>query len=371
MAQIRFEHVTKKFGKKTAVADVSFCCDNGEFFTIIGQSGAGKSTMLNMVAGIVKPTSGSIYIDEKRVNDLPIQDRDIAMAFEGYNLYPHMSVYDNIAFPLRSPRVNPKLLPSEEKRRVEEIADFLGIGNYLDRKPEHLSGGQKQRVSLARALIRPAQIYLLDEPIAHLDARLKFETQETLKKLSVKIGATIIYVTHDYREALSLSNRIMVLRNGAIEQIGTPREVFYQPASDFVGHFIGNPPINLIDGEVFAAGDGVSVQVTPAVKFSFTGDKAAKIASCKWKDNSKEMIRLGIRSDRIRIAKKPMSDFSVELSVFAIVREAIKSIVTFQLGSVLIQAESEDLTIGNVGTNLWIDFDRESFSIFRNTIELS
>jgi ABC-type sugar transport system ATPase subunit len=371
MAQIRFEHVIKKFGKKTAVNDVSFSCDNGEFFTIIGQAGAGKSTILNMVAGIVKPTSGDIYIDGTRVNNLPIQDRDIAMAFEGYNLYPHMSVYDNIAFPLRSPRVNPKMSASEEKRRVEEIADFLGIGNYLDRKPEHLSGGQKQRVSLARALIRPAQIYLLDEPIAHLDARLKFETQETLKRLAVKIGATIIYVTHDYREALSLSTRIMVLRGGAIEQIGTPKEVFYQPESDFVGHFIGNPPMNLLDGELAALSDGVRVQVTPDIGFSFTGGKATKIASCAWKKDGKEWVRLGIRSDRIHIAKQPLSSFSAELPVFAIVREAIKSIVTFQLGSSLVQAESEDLTIGNVGTNLWIDFDKEGFSIFRNTIDLS
>jgi ABC-type sugar transport system ATPase subunit len=371
MAQIRFEHVTRKFGKKTAVNDVSFSCNDGDFFTIIGQAGAGKSTILNMVAGIVKPTAGDIYIDGNRVNDLPIQDRDIAMAFEGYNLYPHMSVYDNVAFPLRSPRVNPKMSAAEEKRRVEEITGFLGISDYLDRKPEHLSGGQKQRVSLARALIRPARIYLLDEPIAHLDARLKFETQETLKKLSIKIGATIIYVTHDYREALSLSTRIMVLRNGIVEQIGTPKEVFYQPESDFVGHFIGNPPMNLFDGGIIPASDGVRVQVTPDIGFSFTGDKAAKIASCAWKDNGKEMVRLGIRSDHIRIAKRPISDFSAELPVFAIVREAVKSIVTFQLGPVLVQAESDDLTIGDVGTNLWIDFDRESFSIFRNTINLS
>jgi ABC-type sugar transport system ATPase subunit len=260
---------------------------------------------------------------------------------------------------------------SEEKNRVEEIAEFLGIGNYLDRKPEHLSGGQKQRVSLARALVRPAQIYLLDEPIAHLDARLKFETQEALKKLAVKIGATILYVTHDYREALSLSHRIMVLRDGVIEQVGTPREVFYQPESDFVGHFIGNPPMNFLDGAVTIAGDEVSVQVTPAIGFPFAGDTAAKIAARVWKEDGKAMIRLGIHSDRIRIAKQPLSASSVELPVYAIVREAVKSIVTFQLGPVLIQVESEDLAIGNVGTNLWIDFDKEGFSIFRKTIELS
>ncbi len=249
VAEVQLEGVTKLYGRKKAVDGVSVTCREGEFLSIFGPTGAGKSTILKMIAGIEEVTSGAIRFNGHVVNDLPPQERNVSMAFESYNLYPHMNVYDNVAFPLRAPRWGLKLDRTEERRRVQEIAEFLGIDELLERLPQHLSGGQKQRVSLARALVRRPEVYLLDEPIAHLDARLKFSTQSLLKEFASKYGSTIIYVTHDYREALALSHRIVVLRRGVIEQEGTPEEVFHTPGSDFVGRLIGEPPMNLIDGE--------------------------------------------------------------------------------------------------------------------------
>ncbi|HHT79130.1 MAG TPA: ABC transporter ATP-binding protein, partial [Actinobacteria bacterium] len=224
MVEVRFENVRKLYGRKVAIDDISFTCKEGEFYSILGPTGAGKSTILKMVAGIEPVTSGNIYFDDQIVNRWPPHERDVSMAFESYNLYSHFNVYDNIAFPLRAPKWKLNLTKEEENKKVTEIADFLGIEKLLDRKPQNLSGGQKQRVSLARALVRKPKVYLLDEPIAHLDAKLKFSTQTLLREFAVNYGSTIIYVTHDYREALALSDRMMVLRKGKIDQIGTPND---------------------------------------------------------------------------------------------------------------------------------------------------
>ncbi|MEJ2170882.1 MAG: ABC transporter ATP-binding protein [Desulfobacterales bacterium] len=252
MAGVRLENVTKKYGQKRAVKDLNLDCREGEFFSIVGPTGAGKTTILSMIAGIEEVTSGRIFFIDQEVSKLPPQERNVSMAFESYNLYPHMKVYDNIAFPLRAPRWNLRLSKQDERTRVEQIASFLGIDELLDRLPQHLSGGQKQRVSLARALVRKPEVYLLDEPIAHLDARLKFSTQTLLKEFATKYRSTIIYVTHDYREALGLSDRIAILNRGQIEQLGPPEEVYNQPATDFVGSLLGEPPMNLVDGAVTA-----------------------------------------------------------------------------------------------------------------------
>jgi len=256
MAEVRLENVSKLYGKKLAVNNVSFTCKEGKFFSIVGPTGAGKSTILKMIAGVEPVSSGTIYFNNRVVNGLPPQERNVSMAFETYNLYPNLNVYDNIAFPLRAP-IREKLSKEEEKRKVEEIAGFLGIGELLDRKPQNLSGGQRQRVGLARALVRKPDVYLLDEPIAHLDARLKFSTQTLLKQFANEYKSTIIYVTHDYREALALSDELAVLRKGAIEQVAVPEYVYYTPATDFVGRMMGEPPMNLIDGEIIVQGDRI------------------------------------------------------------------------------------------------------------------
>jgi len=371
MAEVRLENVTKMYGRKVAVNNVSFSCKEGELFSIIGPAGAGKTTSLKMIAGIEKITSGTIYFDERPVNEMPPQERDVAMAFESYNLYPHFSAYDNIAFPLRAPKRGERLSRAEERQRVEEIAGFLGITALLDRKPVELSGGEKQRVSLARAMIRKPQVYLLDEPIAHLDARLKFSTQTALKKLASTLGITIIYVTHDYREALALSDRIAVLRRGTIEQTGTPEEVYVTPATDFIGRFVGEPPINLIDGEVvtkdkktfFNAGDDFTIQI----RDELVGEMEKVVRQ----EDDKRKVRLGIRGGRINVAKDKTSDNSFQLPVYAVVHEATSTLVTFELKDTFLAAKIERRVHYDMSEKVWLDFDQDHVLFFEKTFEIS
>lgn len=371
MAEVKLENVTKLYGRKRVVSDVSFSCKDGEFFTIVGPTGAGKTTILKMIAGIEGVTSGKVYFDDQVVNELPPRERDVSMAFESYNLYPHFSVYENIAFPLRASIRKEKISPQEEKRRVQEMANFLGIGELLDRRPQHLSGGEKQRVSLTRALVRRPQAFLLDEPIAHLDARLKFSTQTLLKELAGKLGTTIIYMTHDYREALALSDRVAVLRRGEIEQIGTPKMIYDTPSTDFVGRFMGDPPINLIDGEMvtrdkktfFEAGDDFTVQIREDLVGSME-----KVAS---QEDGKRMVRLGIRGNNVKMSKERMSDNSFQLPIYAVAVEADSIMVTFELRDVFFQVSTRQRKHYRSSDRVWLDFDQDSILFFKKTIEIS
>ena len=249
MAEISFKNVSKAYGLTKALENVSFTCKEGEFFSIFGPSGAGKTTCLELIAGIKGDYSGNIFLGDQNINSLSVQDRNISMAFENYSLYPHFTVFENIVFPLKSPRAK-----SRSEQEISEIvtknATDLGISHLLDRNPSQLSGGQKQRVSLARALVREPQAFLLDEPIAHLDAKLRTVARANLKEIAQRLGSTIVYVTHDYREALALSDTILLLREGKIEQIGSPKDLWNNPQSDFVAHMIGDPVMNLIDGEI-------------------------------------------------------------------------------------------------------------------------
>jgi multiple sugar transport system ATP-binding protein len=374
MAEVRLENITKLYGKKKAVNDVSFTCKEGEFFSIFGPTGAGKSTILKMIAGIEEITAGKILFNGSVVNHLPPQERNVSMAFESYNLYPHMNVYDNIAFPLRAPRWGLKLTSMEERKKIGEIANFLGIDELLERLPQHLSGGQKQRVSLARALVRKPEVFLLDEPIAHLDARLKFSTQTLLKEYAKNYRSTIIYVTHDYREALALSDRIAVLRRGRIEQEGIPTEIYYAPVSDFVGRMIGEPPMNLLDGEIvekdgktcFKANDSFIIPVRDGL--IPTMKRVARV------ENGKSLTRLGIRCEHITINRDKISNESFQLPVYAIVHETESSLVTFQLQKDTFFYARTRQEVGfrdyKVSDKIWIEFDQNNMFFFPKTIKL-
>jgi multiple sugar transport system ATP-binding protein len=242
MAEIRFEKVTKWFGDIEVVKDLSLTIQDGEFFTFVGPSGCGKSTLLNLIAGLDGVTSGSILFDNKPVNDLPPKDRDVAMVFQSYALYPHMSVYENIAFPLRMKKAGRETVD----REVRRVGDILGLAGLLERKPKELSGGQRQRVALARAMVRRPRVFLMDEPLSNLDARLRLETRAELKKLHRDLGITTLYVTHDQSEAMGLSDRIAVLHEGRVRQVGTPGEIYAKPADVFVAGFMGGPPMNFV-----------------------------------------------------------------------------------------------------------------------------
>lgn len=374
MAEVRLEHVSKHYGHKKAVNDVSFICKEGEFLSIFGPTGAGKSTILKMIAGIEEITAGKILFNGRVVNDLPPQERNVSMAFESYNLYPHMNVYDNIAFPLRAPRWGLKQTPAEERKKVEEIANFLGIGKLLDRLPQHLSGGQKQRVSLARALVRKPEVFLLDEPIAHLDARLKFSTQMLLKEYAKNYRSTIIYVTHDYREALALSDRIAVLRKGRIEQEGAPTEIYYSPASDFVGRMIGEPPMNLLDGEIEEKDGKTCFKANESFVIPVRDELIPAMKSVARVENGKSLTRLGIRCEYIKISREKISDQSFQLPVYAIVHEAESSLVTFQLKKDTFfyarTRQEVDFRDYKVSDKIWLEFDQQNMFFFPKTIKL-
>lgn len=374
MAEVRLDNVTKLYGKKRAVNGVSFTCREGEFLSIFGPTGAGKSTILKMIAGIEDITSGQILFNGRVMNALPPQERNVSMAFESYNLYPHMNVYDNIAFPLRAPRWSLKLTHQEERRRVVEIANFLGIGELLQRLPQHLSGGQKQRVSLARALVRKPEVYLLDEPIAHLDARLKFSTQSLLKEFAATYRSTIIYVTHDYREALALSDSILVLRKGRIEQEGKPDEIYYRPVSDFVGRMIGEPSMNLIDGEITAHNGKTFFQAGESFTLPVSDRLVASMKNAARTESGKSITRLGIRCEHVALSRNRISEESFPFPVYAITHEAESSVVTFALEHAFFYVRTRQ-EIGfadyRVSEKIWVNFDQDHMFFFPKTLELA
>jgi ABC-type sugar transport system ATPase subunit len=249
---VAFAHVCKRFGDVSAVEDVSFAVAPGQFVTLLGPSGCGKSTTLNMIAGLELPTAGRVVIGGRDVTYLPPAERDVAMVFQSYALYPHLSVFENIAFPLRARR---RRQPDEVvRRKVREAAEMLGLAGLLDRLPRQISGGQRQRVALGRAMVRTPTVYLLDEPLSNLDQQLRVQMRSELKDLHLRLGATMIYVTHDQGEAMTLSDTIAVMSGGRIEQLGSPRALYERPANLFVARFLGEPGMNVFEGRLDAGG---------------------------------------------------------------------------------------------------------------------
>src|SRR5437588_8410952 len=252
MATVTYDHVFKTFGDVTAVNDLNIAVRDGEFHVLVGPSGRGKTTALRMLAGLEEQTSGNILIGERVVNDVAPKDRDIAMVFQNYALYPHMSVYDNIAFGLKLRHV-PK---QEIDRRVNEVGGMLGIGQLLKRKPKELSGGQRQRVAVGRAIAREPAVFLMDEPLSNLDAKLRIQTRAMLQKLHQRIRRTTIYVTHDQVEAMTMGDRIAVMSAGELQQLDTPESLHERPANLFVAGFIGSPSMNFFDAKIVGGAGG-------------------------------------------------------------------------------------------------------------------
>lgn len=253
MVSIKLDRVTKRFGKVVAVNNISLNIMDKEFMALLGPSGSGKSTILYLIAGIYRPTSGRIFFGERDVTDLPPKERNIGLVFQNWALYPHMKVYDNIAFPLRLKKESEEYI----RKKVIEITKMLHIDHLLDRYPYQLSGGQQQRVAIARALVKEPLVLLLDEPLSNLDALLRIYVRAELKKLQKKLGITTIYVTHDQAEALAMADRIAVINEGKILQVGDPETVYNRPNCKFVGGFLGNPPMNFIEAGIEYANDGI------------------------------------------------------------------------------------------------------------------
>ncbi len=246
MAEIKLINVNKRWGSFVGVKDFNLTIADREFLVLLGPSGCGKTTTMRMIAGLEDPTEGDIYIGDTRVNDMEPKDRDISMVFQSYGLYPNMNVYENIRFPLKVR----KIPESEHKERVMRASAMVELDDFLHRKPAALSGGQRQRVALARAVVREPNAFLMDEPLSNLDAKLRVSTRAQIKNLSHELKTTTIYVTHDQIEAMTLADRVVVMEKGIVQQVGTPTEIYDNPANTFVASFIGNPAMNLIDGEI-------------------------------------------------------------------------------------------------------------------------
>jgi multiple sugar transport system ATP-binding protein len=264
MASVSYDHVFKRFGEVTAVNNLDIEIADQEFLVFVGPSGCGKTTSLRLLAGLEEISEGDIKIGDRVVNDVPPKDRDIAMVFQSYALYPHMSVYDNMAFGLKL-RKNSK---AEIDKKVKEAAEMLGISQLLDRKPKQLSGGQRQRVAVGRAIVRHPKVFLFDEPLSNLDAKLRVQTRAEISKLHVRLGTTFIYVTHDQMEAMTMATRIAVMKDGILQQVDTPQKLYDHPANVFVAGFIGSPSMNFFDvtlvdqdGRLFVDGGTFKLEV--------------------------------------------------------------------------------------------------------------
>ncbi|MGH2560454.1 MAG: ABC transporter ATP-binding protein [Thermomicrobiales bacterium] len=290
MARVIFDGVTKRYaGGVDAVSNLSMEADDREFLVLVGPSGCGKSTAMRMVAGLEEITEGRIIIGDRVVNDLPPKDRDVAMVFQSYALYPHMTVRDNLAYPLKLRKV-PK---DERERRVREAARILDIELYLDRKPKALSGGQRQRVALGRAIVRNADVFLMDEPLSNLDAKLRVQTRAELIKLHERVQTTTIYVTHDQVEAMTMGDRIAVMSLGILQQLATPQDLYDTPQNKFVAGFIGSPSMNFLDVTVQSA-DGKIFAVSEGFRMQVTDEKARALQS-----HLGQSVTLGIRPEHL------------------------------------------------------------------------
>ena len=300
MATLKFNNICKVYGKNTvAVKDFNLEVKDHEFIVFVGPSGCGKSTTLRMLAGLEEISSGELYIDDVLINDVQPKKRDIAMVFQSYALYPHMTVYENMAFALKIRKI-PK---AEIDERVKEVASILGLTEYLNRKPKALSGGQCQRVALGRAIVRRPKVFLMDEPLSNLDAKLRVTMREEIVRIHEKVGATTIYVTHDQTEAMTMASRIVIMKTGIVQQIGTPKEVYSYPANTFVAQFIGSPSMNLFNGSYDNG------------KFTFDGTNSITIDipkehQEKLKDYSGKQLIVGIRPEDISLDPAMLKKYS-------------------------------------------------------------
>jgi multiple sugar transport system ATP-binding protein len=331
MSQVVIRNANKKYGEVHAVKDVNLQVRDKEFMVFVGPSGCGKTTTLRMVAGLEAITSGDILIGDRVVNDLPPMDRDIAMVFQNYALYPHMSVYDNMAFGLKMRKFD----KAEIKKRVERAAGILDIGGLLARKPRQLSGGQRQRVALGRAIVRDPKVFLFDEPLSNLDAKLRVQMRVELKKLHERLGTTAIYVTHDQVEAMTLGDRVVVMKDGWVQQVGEPLELYNTPANKFVAGFIGSPAMNFANVTV-SGSNGAIYAESKGLKIKLPGDVAQRLNGHSARD-----VTLGIRPEDLSLATGAPDELAFDANVEVIEMLGSEIILDMKVGDSMMVASVE------------------------------
>jgi multiple sugar transport system ATP-binding protein len=360
MARVVMRSLNKNYDDVRAVIDVNLEIHDQEFVVLVGPSGCGKTTTLRMVAGLESITSGNISIDEKVVNELPPMDRDIAMVFQNYALYPHMSVHDNMAFGLKMRKFD----KPEIGRRVQEAAEILGIQELLKRKPRQLSGGQRQRVALGRAIVRHPQVFLFDEPLSNLDAKLRVQMRVELKKLHERLGTTAIYVTHDQVEAMTLGDRVVVMRDGRVQQVGDPMELYNSPANRFVAGFIGSPAMNFANvriaaqnGGLWAENDGIRIDVPKSI--------VPRLGAYAGKE-----VTFGVRPEDLHIAgAADPQDLTFNAAVEVVERLGSEILLDVAVGSASMVASVEPTATAKVHEKLRLAVNPERLHFFDNETE--
>lgn len=343
MACIELKNVCKRWGPFIAVSDVNLVIADNEFLVLLGPSGCGKTTTMRMIAGLEEVSDGDIFIDGKRVNDLEPKDRDVAMVFQSYGLYPNMNVYDNICFPLKVRKINPAL----HDEKVRRAASMVELDPFLHRKPADLSGGQRQRVALARAIVREPNVFLMDEPLSNLDAKLRVSTRAQIKHLQHDLKVTTIYVTHDQIEAMTLADRVVVMNNGLVQQIGTPTDIYDHPANLFVAGFIGNPAMNLVEGNVR---DGTFE--TQHMKVSGLPAREGPVT-------------LGFRAEDAQITQDAHAA-QIIAKTYAMELLGDATMITVKVGNSLVALKENKDFRANIGDEVYISVPREICHLFDN-----
>jgi multiple sugar transport system ATP-binding protein len=348
MAEVTFDHVKKSYGPVTVIEDFSLEIRDREFMVLVGPSGCGKSTALRMIAGLEEITGGEVSIGDRVVNDVPPKDRDIAMVFQSYALYPHMSVRENLEFALKI-RKTPK---EELDRRVREAADILGITEYLDRKPKQLSGGQRQRVALGRAIVRKPAVFLFDEPLSNLDAKLRVQMRAEITKLQKSLQTTTVYVTHDQIEAMTMGHRIAIMKTGQLQQVGTPLEVYERPANLFVAGFIGTPPMNFIPATLTDGG------------ISASGFRLPLPGPWRAAARSGQKVVVGIRPENVREASRGGETARVDAKVDFVEPLGHEVIVHGRIGDDILVAKLDPHRAPEMGSDIGLEIELGALHLF-------
>jgi multiple sugar transport system ATP-binding protein len=347
--EVKFNEVTKLFGSSTVVDHLDLKIDDGELVVLLGPSGCGKTTSLRMLAGLEEATSGDIFIGDERINDVPTRYRDIAMVFQNYALYPHMTIAENIAYPLRVR----KIAKDQINLRVKRVADMLEIGALLSRRPRELSGGERQRVALARAIIREPRVYLMDEPLSNLDAKLRVQMRGELKRLQHTLGTTTIYVTHDQAEAMTLAHRVAIMRKGKLQQFDTPMNIYNRPANRFVAEFVGSPGMNFIDGRVDPPARRFTCE---ALSLTLDGSQLARL-------DGNNSVTLGIRPEHIEVSTAQRDGWQ-KASVYVTELMGNETFVFLTIGGEKIIARAAADFRAEMETPVWVRLDMDKAAFF-------
>jgi len=356
MSEVILKNVCKIYdGGNKVVTDANFKVEDKEFVVLVGPSGCGKTTTLRMIAGLEDITSGEIFIDGKLVNNLPPKDRDIAMVFQNYALYPHMSVYENMAFGLKLKKVD----KIEIDIRVKEAAKILGLEEYLNRKPKALSGGQRQRVAVGRAIVRKPKVFLFDEPLSNLDAKLRVQMRTEISKLHKQLGATMIYVTHDQTEAMTMGDRIVIMKDGIVNQVDTPLNLYNKPVNQFVAGFIGSPAMNFLSGTISEKSDLIFTSDKSELKFNFSSEQKSDLI-----DYSGQEVVIGIRPEDISIEKTNIKSIEQECCLDVIEPMGNETFIYFEIEKVQFIARVKPLHDIKVGGKIKLYIDPEKIYLF-------